>query len=43
MNTGDYIVLAVDLNKFIIDSEEAKKLQDIGLFEAIIENIALKD
>ena len=37
IDTGDYIVLAIDLNKHIINSEEAKRLQDIGLFDAISE------
>ena len=35
MNEDDHIVLVINLNKYVIHSNEAKRLHDIGLVEAI--------
>ena len=37
MNQGDYIVLAIDLNQYVLESSEVKALQNLDLYEAIID------
>ena len=37
MQQGDHIILAINLNQYVIDREEAVMLHNIGLYEAIIE------
>ena len=35
MNEGDHIVLVIDLNNYMVNSDKTKRLQDIGLVKAI--------
>ena len=37
MAQGEYIILTIDLNSYVIDSEEAEILRGVGLCEAITE------
>ena len=37
MNQGEYIILAIDLNSYVIESKEATMLREVELYEAIME------
>jgi len=37
MAQGEHIILVIDLNSYVIDSEEVEILRGVGLYKAIME------